>query len=457
MGLKKIILFLIPALLLLGILPAEAEDEPAYDGYLLCLMERNTALFSRLPDSVQAVAPEIGLYHVETLEDAAYFSPEDIRYIEPNYLVYLLEDGETDGGAWNLSMLGADTAWLAGLDGSGVRIGVLDSGLYAEHEALAGTKIVQGYNYVGQDGDTSDTVGHGTFVTGILTMVAPGVEVVPIKCFDGKNGSIDNIIAAIRGAVDDYDCDILNMSFGMASNSVFLREAVEYAAEKGVIMTAAVGNSGTTVKNYPAAYESVIGVGMVGSDKIVSGSSQRNNSVLLTAPGAEVRGLGIESPSAYRTGSGTSYACPHVSAAAALLLEAAPGMMAEEIRTALLQGAEDLGEEGYDTAYGYGLLSVTAMLEALPLNPVQLGGELRLLAVRTGADSLTRVWAASYNDRGRMLDCRMLTVALSDGVLAVNSSIPLVDGVARVKLFFLRNGSMDPMLEPREGILQTIK
>ena len=149
---------------------ADMEEEQEYDGYLICLEEDCAVLYSALPDGIEAVIPEAGVYQAATLEDAAYFPADAVRYIEPNYLVTLYEDEDPDAGvAWNLEMLGADAAWAAGLDGNGVRIGVVDSGLYAEHIALAGAWIIPGWDYVNDKDTTDDEVGHGTFVTAIIT------------------------------------------------------------------------------------------------------------------------------------------------------------------------------------------------------------------------------------------------------------------------------------------------
>lgn len=345
-----------------------------------------------------------------------------------------------------MTMIGADTARLTGLDGTGARIGVIDSGVYGEHKSLADASILPGWNYAEQNGDTGDTVGHGTVVASIIAAAAPGAEIVPLKCFTERSGAVRNIISAIREGVDRYGCGILNMSFGLTTDSQLLREAVEYAAERGAIMTAAVGNDGVETLNYPAAYEEVTGVGMVDEGKIVSESSQHNASVYVTAPGQWIRCPSIEAPDEYRDepGQGTSFACPHVSAAAALMCQALPGLTAEGFRAALREGAEDLGEPGYDEYYGYGLLSLENMLLALPLTPVREGDALCVRLLRTEAEEGLRVWAASYNSGGRMLSCRALETTASGGLLAANGTLPYFSGAETVRVFFLWEEGLGP-------------
>lgn len=444
---KKVYPILILTIAWLLVFPAMAAEEPGYDGFLIQVRTEDASLFSSLPNGIDAVAPGAGIYHTDTLEDTAFFPSEEILCIEPNYFVELFDTEETNDEAWNLHLMGVDTAGRTGIDGSGVRIGVIDSGLYAEHEALAETRIIQGHNYIKDNNDISDDVGHGTFVAGIITAVAPGAEVVPLKSFDSRTGTMKAIIAAIYDSVDNYSCDILNMSFGLSTDSEILSGAVQYAAGKGTVLTAAVGNDGTSKINYPAGYDEVIGVGMLGADKTVGVKSQRNASVFFTAPGVEVTGPGTDGPSAYRTGTGTSYACPHVAAVAALLMQAVPDMTPEDVCAALTAGAEDLGEPGYDEIYGYGLLSATKMLAALPPLPVKTNTGILLRVVRFLSDETPQVWAASYSDTGRMLACRTLSASIRDGVLAVSGVLPPLADTAQVKLFFLCGEHLKPALE----------
>ena len=116
----------------------------------------------------------------------------------------------------------------------------------------------------------------------------PKVRLVPLKCFDDKTTNVSVICKAIYGAVDDFGCDVINMSFGLMEDSIALKEAIDYAAGKGVIIVAAVGNDGTEELCYPAAYDNVIGVGSVDKNEGVSSVSQHNKSVFITAPGVHI-------------------------------------------------------------------------------------------------------------------------------------------------------------------------
>ena len=248
-----------------------------------------------------------------------------VEYYEPDYEVVLFEDyNATDvESQWNLSAINIGKAWDIGCYGNNIRVAVIDSGVYA-HPDLKGN-LISGYNYIKNSTDTSDNIGHGTYVSGIIaaesngeyiTGIAPKVKIVPLKCFDANDRTTTSMIAnAIYDAVDVYGCDIINMSFGTTGSNTTLKLSVEYAIQKGCIIVASVGNDGSTKEYYPAKYDNVIGVGATDEDNVISWFSQRNNTVDVVAPGENVKSVSIEG---YGKSSGTSFSCPHVSAVAAI-------------------------------------------------------------------------------------------------------------------------------------------
>ena len=366
-------------------------------GYIFRLAESAVVLSDGggLPEGVDEVYAPEGLFRtddaglIQELEEAGL-----LAYAEPDWVVTLLDvpddPGYISGKQWELPALHMDYAWNNGItgkqeNGTPVRIGVVDSGVFAAHEDLDGTAIIGGTNYCASEGsaersDVSDTLGHGTFVTGILAAatgngvgvagLAPQAEIVPLKCFTEKEGTLSNIVAAIYGGVNDYHCQVLNMSFGTSQRSPTLEEAIAHAAAEGVILVSAAGNasSGSTGDDpvqYPAGFETVIGVGSVDRKKGISKFSYQNDSVYIAAPGQGLYGLGIASGTAYATGQGTSYAAPMVSAAAALALSVRPELTPAEFRDLLRDTAEDLGAPGWDKVYGHGLLDIGGLLETV--------------------------------------------------------------------------------------------
>ena len=175
---------------------------------------------------------------------------------------------------------------------------------------------------------------------------------------EGTNESVSQSIyhAANNGA------NILNMSFTSSEDMTIVRNAVNYAYGKGCLMTAAVGNEGTTRLDYPAAYANVIGVGSVDVNDNHSAFSNHNSSVDLVAPGEYRDGTGgitvalPDNTLGYSTG--TSIATPHVAGAALLVWADDPSLSNDQVWESLRDGAHDLGGSGWDEYYGYGRLDV---------------------------------------------------------------------------------------------------
>ena len=277
-----------------------------------------------------------------------------------------------DDVQWNLDMIGADAAFRQGFTGQGVRVGVLDSGVNAHPDLEA--RLLPGRNYipdVRDPDDTSDAYGHGTRIAGLIAAAnesgfigaAPGAEIVPVKITDGKSVKVSALCAGIYGAIDDFGCTVLNLSMGVQTDYAALREAVNYAEEKGVTVISAAGNNGNAALFYPAAYDSVIGVGAIDGNGYIYYHSNHNAGVYLAAPGVDVRSTA--SSGGYMKSSGTSFAVPHVSAAAAVLKSIDPALTPARIREILAETASDSGDEGYDEYFGYGVLNLAGCVAAV--------------------------------------------------------------------------------------------
>ncbi len=297
------------------------------------------------------------------------------------------------GDLWNLDMLNVPGAWAAGLDGDpytyngkalredNVRVAVIDTGLYGtgpsedEHEDLDYSKMFSGTNYVTDDEGTPDAHGHGTFVAGLIAAKAnngigvvgamPGVEVLSEKVFDTGSAKTSDIIEAIYAATDEHSCDVINMSLGGEYNDRTLEVACDYAVGKGVLVVASAGNDGVSTPNYPAAYDSVVGVASVNSSKARSTWSQYGKSVFVTAPGENVRSTFTGAPDSYKTASGTSFSGPEVAALAAMCKSVYPDIDQDTFKKFLIDTSEDLGGKGYDDFYGWGLVDFSKVAEAV--------------------------------------------------------------------------------------------
>lgn len=344
--------------------------------------------------SVEASADEKN-YIVELKQDISLFSSDADRYgfcvVSESELFELLDLGlvesyeedavvelfDTDYSydytykKWNYERVNASKAKELGCYGQTVKIALIDSGVHPHPDIK--DRILQGYNYVDENNDVTDNIGHGTFVSGIIAANATDggisgvtncVSIVPLKCFEnGFTTTLSVISRAIRDAVDLYDCDIINMSLGTTSKSSTLKAAIDHAYSKGAIVVAAVGNKNATYYHYPAAYDNVIGVGSVDFDNVRSWFSQYNDSVFITAPGEDVWSTSIEDT--YWLNEGTSFSTPLVTSAVAIMMNIDEDITYQEICSYLKDSAKDLGASGYDVYYGHGLLDIEACIELM--------------------------------------------------------------------------------------------
>ncbi|MHA1144603.1 MAG: S8 family serine peptidase [Candidatus Helarchaeota archaeon] len=300
-------------------------------------------------------------------------------------------------------------------DGSGIKIAVLDSGIYKYHVDLLG-KVAQEKSFVsatyGWDEDdeesTTDLLGHGTHVAGIalgsgigsvygydFKGVASGARLINAKCLDRSgDGSLSAIIAALEWAVDTAGADIVSMSLGFYGDpdpDHPISLAVDAAVQKGVIVVAGVGNEGPSFlsSRAPGSARRVISVGASDSNNEIASFSSRGPTTLnyfrpnVIAPGVEIysalaRGTYFEALFKYQSIglfdlyvplSGTSMATPVVSGAIAILKEAFPGLTPEAAKIALMETASNLTGNPGPNIQGAGLINVTAAFNFLNQNP----------------------------------------------------------------------------------------
>jgi subtilisin family serine protease len=256
-----------------------------------------------------------------------------------------------------------------------VKIAIIDTGISTK--ALGSAQIAQGKNYILPNQDTEDKINHGTAVASLivgkpdreLVGAYPEANLVPLVYYSLEEKSVVKgdatmLAQCIYDAVDVFSCRVINLSAGILIDSKELKDACEYAEKKGVVIVSAVGNDHQVAPQnlyYPAAYDTVIGVGALNKSGKVAGFSQRNTSVSLVTSGED---LWVARASGRMTHvNGTSYASAFVSAAAARLLAENPDLSPSDVRSILYEAATDLGEVGYDIESGYGALNILKALE----------------------------------------------------------------------------------------------
>jgi subtilisin family serine protease len=295
----------------------------------------------------------------------------------------LATGGENDpmrSQQWALDETSFESTWPA-TRGSGVTVAVVDSGVDAAHEDLAGV-VLPGIDYIDAARDGRyDGVGHGTHVAGVIAAqvnngrgiagAAPGVRILPVRVLDSNGGgSSSNVAAGIIWATD-HGARVINLSLG-GGPSTGIRIAIQYALGKGAVVLAAAGNNAATGNSpvYPAAYPEAIAVAAFDQNRARSTFSNIGAYVDVSAPGTSILSLWSSSSNSYAVASGTSMATPYASAEAALIISENRSLSAAAVTRDLEATAIDAGAPGLDPAYGHGLINPAAgVLAAQPRVP----------------------------------------------------------------------------------------
>lgn len=306
---------------------------------------------------------------------AAFAALPGVAYAEPNHVRTILRTTNDPllEQQWSLRNINAFEGWDI-TTGTDVVIAMLDTGVSRSHPDLK-DKLLPGYDFFNNDDNPTDDEGHGTHTAGTaaasannktgIAGVCWGCKILPVKVL-GRRGQGDDatIAQGIRYAVDQ-GARIISMSLGGPEDTAVLRDAVQYARDRNVLLVAASGNDQQrgNAANYPAAYPGVLAVSATGAANTVTGFANTGDYVSIAAPGVGVWSTLWANGDTYGFANGTSSACPHVAGAAALVLSLRPDMSAEQVAQVLEASATDIGAAGRDQLSGYGLLNVRRALE----------------------------------------------------------------------------------------------
>lgn len=185
------------------------------------------------------------------------------------------------------------------------------------------------------DGSPDADFGHGTMTAGLIHLVAPKANILPLKAFSANGtGYLSNIIAALYYA-QQHGANIVNMSFDFTSPSPALSNTISQLYQSGVILVASAGNENTSAPVYPAALDGfVVGVAATtDTDTKSSYSNYGSVDVWIAAPGDNV--ISTYPGGAFASASGTSFSSPLTAGTAALLLSVSPGLTPSDAAAAL--------------------------------------------------------------------------------------------------------------------------
>lgn len=283
-----------------------------------------------------------------------------------------LEDEEQDYIGWGLHAIMIREAWKK-TKGEGVKIAILDTGVDYEHEDLK-ENIKECRDFTNSVKGPLDTNGHGTHVAGIIAAtenkkgivgVAPKAELYIAKVLkQNGGGSYKGIAKAIEWAIEK-EVDIINMSFGASKEPPeSFHKVIKKAHSHNIVMLGASGNENQEV-SYPAAFDEVLGVGAINRQFNKADFSNFGIQNAIVAPGVDI--LSTYKDGKFARISGTSMATPIIAGSIALYLSALKkekkSILVQDIYKDILNATIDLGKEGKDDEYGYGLINLSKLMQ----------------------------------------------------------------------------------------------
>ncbi|HOP06650.1 MAG TPA: S8 family peptidase [candidate division Zixibacteria bacterium] len=282
----------------------------------------------------------------------------NVLYVEEE----MMRDYVTQTLDWGVDRTDAEYVWTNTVyNGSGINVGVLDSGGDMDHPDLT---WAGGYSAINDNvNDWEDKVGHGTHCAGIISAdnndigvvgIAPNVNIYAVQVGGRRLSTLDIIegidwvIATHYDADPNNDINVINMSFS-GGGSTSEETALIEAYNEGILCIAAAGNDGGAVAA-PANYDCVMAIAASTSTDGIAYFSNYGPEIELIAPGYNI--YSTYKRGGYTTMSGTSMACPMVVGAAALAWSAHPGYTNVQIRNLLTSTAEDIGLTAYQQGSG---------------------------------------------------------------------------------------------------------
>lgn len=248
-----------------------------------------------------------------------------------------------------------------------VKIAIIDSGIDKEHEDFS-TNILPGWNFLNNNNDIYDNLGHGTAITGVLAArannnigiagIIDSAQILPIKIIDALQETTLQLLIEALYYVAEMCVDVINISLGFANIKCIdfkylmllkeLQKAINIVTEKNTIVVAAIGNNPYRYMDYPAACENVIAVGaygIAGRNKelyIARGNISHNE--VIYAPGEYIFTTLPDNKYGYRSGS--SLATPFVSGAIAIIKSIKPNITYKEAKNMLFLTADCIEKDG---------------------------------------------------------------------------------------------------------------
>lgn len=302
------------------------------------------------------------------------------------------------GKQWWLDRVQAPKAWEITTGSKAIKVGVVDSGVDANHPDLRG-KVVAAYNFAEETPVSRPGDEHGTAVAGCIganTNNGLGISGLnwEVSLVDGKGFGESNSGFAfdlVRGVIFaiDQGARVVNNSWGGGGLDLATLAMAEYAAQKEAILVFSSGNSGFNEPQLPAAlsqvYPNIIAVGATDINDKVVGFSTYGPQVSVVAPGS---GIWTTAPDgSYTSINGTSFSAPIVTGVIALMLSVNPNLTPLDVRNIIEGTADDITGEGFTIKAGYGRVNAHKAVLAAKNNDVRPGKRSSISGKVTGLDA----------------------------------------------------------------------
>lgn len=375
-------------------------DNPPLKRSIADLHEQSERVVRAVESFVRTIGPDAGVRDIRSMRLQPTFAAVvdreglDRLLMSPQVLDVELDDAWELHTAEGMEMIQAASMQSFGFTGSGMAVGIIDTGIDALHPTLgSGTipnaKVVRGLDTADLDDDPTDCSGHGTAVASIAAGlsyqwspdryfaggVAPAANIFAYKAAPDADCTVlieSSVIAAIEDAIlnrttDEYELVALNISGGAGAwdgpcddAHPAIAQAVQQATDLGIAVIASTGNNGLSNGiAAPACLKNVISVGSVWDENASEigslfcldfqcqhvcsdGSKMKGEVTCYTNTG---RMLDLLAPSEYlrvaqangltTSFGGTSGAAPYLTGAIALIRKARPEIPAENLRTLL--------------------------------------------------------------------------------------------------------------------------
>jgi thermitase len=309
---------------------------------------------------------------------AGVLSDPRVRYYQPDaplMVAQLVPNDPQYGNQYDLkpATTDAQTAWDTTLGSTSAKVCITDTGVRASHEDFVGTTFYFWKDEVGGQANAYDDNGHGTHVTGTVAAVInngkgiAGAAQVSIGNAKVLNNAGSGTFTQVANGVTDCTgsgAHVISMSLGCAGpvgstcDNQAMHDAVTAAYNAGILVVAAAGNSGpcNNCVGLPAAYPEAVAITCTDANNNFCSFSSQGPEAFVSAPGSSIVSTYANSDTSYATLSGTSMSTPHVSAEAALLKTLNPTWDRVNIKSQIQSTATDLGPNGKDDQFGYGLI-----------------------------------------------------------------------------------------------------